>query len=86
MHTQEKTRNKYVKILTVDKPRKLEYQHLFFFFVLFCFLLKVAHVFQLIQNEHSAFSIHNEKQNMKIIKRASWQHKAELQQRAGFKL
>ena len=36
------------------------------------FLLKVAHVFQLIQNEHSAFSIHNEKQNMKIIKRASW--------------
>ena len=50
------------------------------------FLLQVAHVFQLIQNEHSAFSIHNEKQNMKIIKRASWQHKAELQQRAGFKL
>ena len=50
------------------------------------FLLKVAHVFQLIQNEHSAFSIHNEKQNMKIIKRASWQHKAEVQQRAGFKL
>lgn len=49
------------------------------------FLLKVAHVFQLIRNELSAFSIHNEKQNMKIIKRASWQHKAELQQRAGFK-
>ena len=49
------------------------------------FLLKVAHVFQLIQNEFSTFSIHNEKQNMKIIKRASWQHKAELQQRAGFK-
>ena len=56
------------------------------FWIFFFFFAKSSTCIPINSKWTLSLFYHNEKQNMKIIKRASWQHKAELQQRAGFKL